>query len=183
MTATAASPARLSRMRPFIPEIAVLPSRTMAVVHTTGDPNEVGPRVFPALYGAVYGLKFALKKAGAEFKVEPPCARWVSGADWRSVPRGAWTAAWAIPVPEGTVNLIQKDPATPVAVETWEYGDVAEVLHVGSYADEEPTIQALYVFIAEQGFEIDGSHEEVYLSRPGVANPKTLIRYRVRRRA
>lgn len=181
--ANAPSPARQSRMKPFRPETAVLPSRTMAVVHTTGDPNDVGPRVFPALYGAVYGLKFALKKVGIEFKIEPPCARWFNGSDWRSVPRGAWTASWAIPVPDGTKDLLQKDPSTPVAVETWEYGDVAQVLHVGTYADEEPTILALHAFIAEQGLEIDGPHEEVYLSRPGVANQKTIIRYRVRRGA
>ncbi len=179
--ATTPSPTRQSRMKPFIPEIAMLPSRTMAVARTTGDPGQVGPRVFPALYGAVYGLKFALKKVGVEFKVEPPCARWFNGPDWRSVPREAWTAAWAIPVPDGTMDLVQKDPSTPVAVETWEYGEVAQVLHVGAYADEEPTILALHAFIAEQGLEIDGPHEEVYLSRPGVANQKTIVRYRVRR--
>jgi DNA-binding PadR family transcriptional regulator len=179
----APSPARLSRMKPFVPEIAVLPSRTMAVVHSTGDPSEVGPRVFPALYGAVYSLKFALKKEGIDFKVEPPCARWFNGPDWRSVPREAWTAAWAIPVPEDTKDLVQKDPATPVSVETWEYGEVAQVLHMGTYADEEPTILALHAFIAEQGLAIDGPHEEVYISRPGAANQKTIVRYRVRRGA
>ena len=182
-TAVAPAPARQSRMKPFIPEVAVLPSRTMAVARTVGDPSEVGPRVFPALYGAVYALKSALKKAGVEFGIEPPCARWFNGPDWRSVPREAWTAAWAIPVPDGTRDLIQKDPSTPVAVETWEYGTVAQVLHVGTYADEEPTIVALHAFIAEQGLEIDGPHEEVYLSRPGSANQKTIVRYRVRRGA
>jgi hypothetical protein len=30
------------------------------------------------------------------------------------------------------------------------------VLHVGSYANKEPTIQALHAFIAEQGLAIDG---------------------------
>jgi DNA-binding PadR family transcriptional regulator len=181
--AAASSPARLSRMKPFVPEIAILPSRTMAVTHTIGDPGEVGARVFPALYGAVYSLKFALKKEGIEFKVEPPCARWFNGPDWRSVPREAWNAAWAIPVPDGTKDLVQKDPSTPVVVETWEYGEVAQVLHVGTYADEEPTILALHAFIAEQGLAIDGPHEEVYISRPGAANQKTIVRYRVRRGA
>jgi DNA-binding PadR family transcriptional regulator len=179
--AAAPSPTHMSRMKPFVPEIAVLPTRTMAVVHSIGDPSEVGPHVFPALYGAVYSLKFALKKEGIEFKVEPPCARWFNGSDRRSVPREAWTAAWAIPVPEATRDLLQKDPATAVSVETWEYGEVAQVLHVGTYADEEPTILALHAFIAEQGLAIDGPHEEVYISRPGVAKQKTVIRYRVRR--
>ncbi len=181
--ATAPTPAKLSRMKPFVPELAHLPPRTMAVVRTVGDPQEVGQRAFPALYGAVYGLKFALKKVGVEFKVEPPCARWFNGSDWKSVPRDEWKAAWAIPIPDGTTDVVQKDPATPVVVETWEYGDVAQVLHVGTYAEEEPTILALHAYIAAQGLEIAGPHEEVYLSRPGVANPKTIVRYAVRRPA
>jgi DNA-binding PadR family transcriptional regulator len=176
------SPARLSKMKPFVPELAVLPSRTMAVARTVGDPAGVGGQVFPALYGAVYGLKFALKKQGVEFKVEAPCARWFNGPDWKSVPREAWTAAWAIPVPDGTTELAQKDPAMPVSVETWEYGQVAQVLHLGTYAEEEPTILALHAFIAEQGLEIAGAHEEVYLSRPGATNQKTVVRYQVRPR-
>jgi hypothetical protein len=33
------------------PEIVEMPARTMAVVRTLGDPNDVGERVFKALYG------------------------------------------------------------------------------------------------------------------------------------
>lgn len=180
------SPARTpapARMKPFVPQLATLPARTMAVVRTVGDPAETGGRAFPALYGAAYGLKFALKKEGIAFAVEPPCARWFNGPDWRAVPRSEWTAAWALPVPDGTSEVTQKDPATPIVIETWEYGAVAQVLHIGTYAEEEPTIEKLHAFIAEQGLEIAGPHEEVYLSRPGAANQKTIVRYQVRRPA
>lgn len=168
------------KLQPFVPQIVELPPRTMAAARTTGDPNEVGPKVFPALYGAVYALKFARKKEGRDFRIEPPRARWFAGPDWRSVPREAWTAAWALPVPEDTQDLLQKDPAIPVAVETWDYGTVAQIVHVGEYAEEEPTIAKLTAFIADQGYEIVGPHEEEYLSRPGAAAPKTVIRYQVR---
>jgi DNA-binding PadR family transcriptional regulator len=178
--ASAPAPAP-ARMKPFVPQIATLPARTMAVVRTVGDPAETGGRAFPALYGAVYGLKFALKKEGIAFAVEAPCARWFNGPDWRAVPRSEWTAAWALPVPDGTTAVTQKDPATPVVIETWDYGTVAQVLHIGTYAEEEPTIEKLHAFIAEQGLEIAGPHEEVYLSRPGAANQKTIVRYQVRR--
>ena len=70
-----------------------LPARTMAVVHTTGDPSELGESVFKALYGAAYTLKFALKKQGVEFKMEPPRARWFAGESWRDVPREQREAA------------------------------------------------------------------------------------------
>jgi hypothetical protein len=169
------------KMKPFEPQLVELPSRPMAVVHTVGDPAEVGAKVFPALYGAVYTLKFALKKEGAEFKVEPPRARWLGGPEWASLPREEWKAEWAIPVPEGIAEVVQKDAGTPVTVETWDYGTVAQVLHIGTYAEEEPTIVKLHDYIAEQGYEICGPHEEEYVSRPGAKQQKTVIRYQVRK--
>lgn len=169
------------------PEIVRLEPRTMAVVNTVGDPNDVGERVFPALYGAVYGLKFALKKQGVEFKVEPPRARWFAGEGWQQVPREEWRAAWAIPVPDGTraEDLPQKLPDTPVVIEHWAWGDgtVAQILHLGAYSEEVPTIERLHAFIAEQGYEIGGDHEEEYLSRPGAKVMKTIVRYPVRPKA
>jgi DNA-binding PadR family transcriptional regulator len=168
---------KLKRNEPVLTE---MPAQTMAVVHTVGDPTDVGAAVFNALYGAVYPLKFALKKEGVDFKIESPRARWFNGPDWRAVPREEWTAAWAVPIPEGTAELKQKDPDTPVLIETWEYGRVAEVLHIGTYAEEEPTIDLLHAFIAEQGLEIAGPHEEEYRSRPDAKAPKTVVRYQVK---
>lgn len=165
------------------PEIVELPARTMAVVHTAGDPNELGETVFKALYGAAYTLKFDLKKQGIEFKMEPPRARWFAGADWKEVPREQWEAAWGLPVPDGTTDVPQKVPEHPVVVETWAYGTVAQILHLGPYADEEPTIDRLHGFIAEQGYEICGPHEEEYRSMPGAKVQKTVIRYQVRPKA
>ena len=162
------------------PEIVHLPSRTMAVVHTLGDPNEIGEDVFKALYGATYTLRFALKKLGIEYQIEAPRARWFAGENWRDVPRERWEAAWALPIPDGTAEVSQKVPGTHVGVETWEYGDVAQVLYIGEYANEGPTIEALHAFIEAQGYEIAGPHEEEYLSRPGAKEPKTVIRYQVR---
>jgi hypothetical protein len=162
------------------PEIVEMPARTMAVVRTFGDPNDLGEQVFKALYGAAYTLKFDLKKRGDDFKMEAPRARWFAGENWKSVPREQWEAAWALPIPDGTTEVPQKVPEPPVNVETWEYGTVAQILHIGAYAEEEPTIDRLHAFIAEQGYEIAGPHEEEYLSRPGAKQQKTVIRYQVR---
>jgi DNA-binding PadR family transcriptional regulator len=170
------------KMKAFVPEFADVPAQLMAVVHTVGDPTDVGQKVFPALYGAAYSLKFALKKDGVDYKVAAPRARWFGGPDWMTLPRDTWQAAWAIPVPEGTTELVQKDPETPVTLETWEYGPVAQILHVGTYAGETPTIEQLNAFIASEGYEIAGPHEEEYLSRPEAKEPKTVIRYQVRKR-
>jgi hypothetical protein len=154
----------------------------MAVVRTVGDPQDVGENVFKALYGAAYTLKFGLKKQGVDFKVEPVRARWFAGDGWKDVPREEWVAAWALPVPDGTSEVTQKLPETPVALETWEYGTVAQLLHLGAYADEEPNIRRLHAFIEEQGYEIAGPHEEEYRSRPDAKVMKTVIRYQVRKK-
>jgi hypothetical protein len=170
-------------MKPFTPEIAEMPDETMAVVKVVGDPTDVVQKVFPALYGAVYPLKFALKKQGVEFKITPPRARWFGGPEWATLPREEWRSEWAIAVPDGTTELLQKDPDTPVAIETWEYGTVAQVLYIGEYSEETATIEALHAFIAGQGYEIAGAHEEEYRSSPSAKEPKTVIRYQVRKTA
>lgn len=167
-------------MKPLVPEIVEMPDETMAVVKVVGDPTDVVQKVFPALYGAVYPLKFALKKQGVEFKITPPRARWFGGPEWATLPRDEWRSEWAIAVPDGTTELVQKDPETPVAIETWEYGTVAQVLYIGEYSEESPVIEALHAFIAEEGYEIAGAHEEEYRSSPSAKEPKTVIRYQVR---
>jgi effector-binding domain-containing protein len=48
----------------------------------------------------------------------------------------------------------------------FEEGAAAQVLHVGPYATEAPTIARLHEFIREQGFTFDGhrhKHHEIYL--------------------
>jgi len=162
------------------PVVLELPALTVATVTSVGDPNVVAARVFPALYGAVYGLKFALKKQGVAMTVGTLRARW---PDAHLVPKDQWTAHWAIPIPEGTTALVQKDPALPVTVQAWEYGTVAQLLHLGPYTEEGPTVARLHAFIEASGCEIAGPHEEEYLTRPDAKAPKTIIRYQVRPRA
>ena len=167
-------------MKPLKPEIVEMAHRKMAVVTSRGDPNEVAQTVFKPLYGSVFTLKFDLKKKGLEsFKVEPPRARW---PDAHLVPKDQWTAHWAIPIPEDTTELPKKVPDVEVKIETWDYGTVAQILHLGPYSEEGPTVAILHKFIADNGCEIAGCHEEEYLSRPTAKVVKTIIRYQVRRK-
>jgi len=176
------APARQPKLKPMVPRVVEMPDRTMAVARTTGDPNVVGPRVFPALYGAVYGLKFALKKQGIAFAVEPPAARWFGGADWATLPRDQWIAEWAIPVPPGTTSLAQKDPMMPVSVETWSYG-LGRRGAVSRQLCRRGTDHQVPARLDHRSEPRDRrAHEEVYLSQPKVARPKTIIRYQVRPR-
>jgi hypothetical protein len=160
------------------PHILDLPVRAMAVVTTVGDPNDVAAAVMPALYGAVYTLKFARKKAGAgEFKVEALRARW---PDAHEKPKDAWTAYWALPIPDDVTELVQKVPGVEVRIERWAYGTVAQILHLGPFSEEGPTVARLHAFIAEQGLTFAGPHEEEYLTKLDAKAQKTIIRYQVR---
>ena len=163
------------------PVILEMPSQKMAVVEGKGSPDKVFPQVFPALYGSVYTLKFDLKKRGLEsFKVTPPRSRY---PDVLSTPKEEWTIITGIPVPQNTLSLPQKEPGTEVKLETWEYGTVAQILHLGAYDQETESIKRLQEFITENGYEITGPHEEEYQSRPDAKVIKTLIRYQVRKKS
>ena len=160
------------------PIILEMPSQKMAVVQEKGSPDKVFPKIFPALYGSVYTLKFDLKKRGLEsFKVSCPRARY---PDAHLHPKGEWRIIAGIPVPENTTSLPQKEPNTEVRLETWQYGTIAQILHLGPYDEETKTIERLQQFITDSGYEIAGPHEEEYQSRPDAKVVKTLIRYQVK---
>jgi len=161
------------------PEIAKMPAQKMAVVRTVGNPNVVAMKALGALYGSVFTLKFDLKKKGREFKVTGLRARWPNA---HLAPKKEWIGIWGLPIPPGTRKLPQKEPKTEVQIERWEYGTVAQILHIGPYSAEKPSVDRLHRFIQESGYEIAGPHEEEYLSRPTAKAPKTIIRYVVRKK-
>lgn len=161
------------------PRIVEMSSQKMAVVYSKGDPNEVGAQVMPALYGSVYTLKFDLKKKGREYKVGALRARW---PDAHLVPKNQWTGIWGLPIPDDVISLPQKVSDIGVKAEVWQYGTVAQIVHVGPYAAEGPTVQRLHDFIAQNGYEIAGVHEEEYLTTPKAKVQKTIIRYPIKKK-
>ncbi len=154
------------------PHTFELADQRLATIMASGDPNELAGDVVPVLYGAVNAAR-----ANRPFELEPLRARWSTesglGADR--------PAMWGLPVPADVTEVPQVSEEHPVRVEVWAYGTVAEILHEGSHAEEERAIARLRQYMEEQGMEVVGPHEEEYLSPPGAAVPKTLIRYRVSR--
>ncbi|MFC2001442.1 GyrI-like domain-containing protein [Chloroflexota bacterium] len=162
------------------PQILEMPVQKMAVVYARGAPDKVFPQAMPVLYGSVYTLKFALKKQGLPtFKVSGLRARY---PDVHLVSMEEWTHVMGLPIPEDTASLPQKVGGSEVKIETWEYGTVAQILHLGPYGQETPTIERLHRFIEDSGYEIVGVHEEEYLTTPHAKVPKTIIRYRVKKK-
>jgi hypothetical protein len=162
------------------PQILEMPAQKMAAVYGKGRPDKVFSTVLPALFGSVYTLKFDLKKKGlSTFKVSPPRTRYT---DAHLVPMEKWTIVTGIPIPEDTTSLLQKVPGIEVKLETWEYGTVAQILHLGPYDQERPTVERLHKFITDSGYEIAGVHEEEYLTKPDAKVIKTIIRYPVKKK-
>ena len=66
-----------------------------------------------------------------------------------------------------------------VRLERWREGKAAQVMHIGPYAAERPTIERLHRFIAECGLRPRGAHHEIYLGDPRQTDParlKTVLR-------
>lgn len=160
------------------PQILEMQPQKMAVVRGKGAPNNVFTELMPALYGSVYTLKFDLKKKGLPtFKVSGLRGRY---PDALTLPKDKWTIIVGLPIPEDTTSLPLKVPGIEVRMETWEYGTVAQILHLGPYDQETPTIVRLHKFIEDNGYKVAGVHEEEYLTSPDAKVPKTIIRYQVR---
>ena len=161
------------------PQILEMPAQKMAVVYAKGAPDQVFSDFLPALYGSVYTLKFDLKKKGLPtFKVSGLRARY---PDAHLVPKEEWTIIVGLPIPEDATSVPQKVPNIEVKIEPWQYGTVAQILHLGPYDQECPSVERLQQFIKDNGYEIAGVHEEEYLTTPDAKVIKTIIRYPIKK--
>jgi hypothetical protein len=162
------------------PRLTHLPSQRMLVVEAVGDPNTVAGGAFKLLFATYYKLPGVLRMQ----KPPAPRARWASPLE---TPRREWKGRYALPLPAGIETLLTapESDGLRVGIETWEYGDVAELLHAGPYSREEPDIRQLLAFIASRGYRAIGDHEEEYVRGPGMifaGDPEkylTIIRLRV----
>jgi len=74
--------------------------------------------------------------------------------------------------------------ADALSVAPFVEGDVAQILHVGPYSEERPTIDRLQAAIAAAGFTARGAHHEIYIGNPQSSAPeklRTIIRQPVGR--
>ena len=70
--------------------------------------------------------------------------------------------------------------APTLRVERFAEGDVAQVLHVGPYSEERPSVERLDAGIVAAGFRPRGRHHEVYLGDPRRVAPqrmRTVLRH------
>lgn len=112
-------------------------------------------------------------------------------ADFDPTDKSTWCWTAMICLPDAVTETIASEviPAvtatkelaagTKARMEYYAEGTAGQVLHIGPYADEAPTIVGLHDFITGHSYELTGEHHEIYLSDARRADPtklRTIIR-------
>ncbi len=173
-----------------------VPPMQFLMIDGQGDPNtaQAYADAIEALYAVAYALKFASKRQlQRDFTVMPLEGLWWTEdmADFSMENKDAWLWTAMIMQPDWIDAAMVEEAKTVVAskknlpaldkmrFETYAEGLSAQILYIGPYADEGPTIARLHAFIAEHGYRPAGKHHEIYLSDPRRTAPeklKTVIR-------
>jgi hypothetical protein len=191
--------ADLYRASSGAPELVRVPDLAFIMVDGQGDPN-TSPAyrdALQALYSLAYTLKFELKKElGVSPRVGAPEGLWWADdmAEFSSERKAGWSWTMMIAQPDDVTperfararEAVARKKAMPgldqARLERFEEGLCAQILHVGPYSAEEPTIRRLHAFIGEMGGRFDGRHQrhhEIYLGDPRRSPPekwRTIIR-------
>jgi len=178
-------------------EIVNVSEMNFLMIDGHGDPNNSieYKEAIEALYGLAYAIKFIIKKGkiGIDYGVMPLEGLWwvedMSKFDINHKEDWKWIAMIMQPelvtkeiVAQATEQVKQKkNPAalSKVRFESYSEGKTAQILHIGPFSEEGPTIQKIHNFITENGSERSGKHHEIYLSDIRKAAPekwRTIIR-------
>lgn len=171
--------ARELYLPPREPVLVDVPEFLFLMADGHGDPETSTQDAIQALFGASYRIKFALRRTlGTDHKVMPLEGFW-SAKDmtaFSAARRSEWDWTLMMRQPdEASEELVEQvAPGAALRLERWEEGAAAQVMHIGPYSAEGPTIERLHAFIAEQGLERAGRHHEIYLGDPRRAAPDKL---------
>ncbi|MEN6435566.1 MAG: GyrI-like domain-containing protein [Anaerolineaceae bacterium] len=176
--------------------IVEVPVFSFLMINGTGDPNTAPmyQEALTALYGLAYTIKFAKKKeTGQDFKVMPLEGLWwvkdLADLDFKNKDNWFWTMMIVQPsfITQADFETAQKivlkkggsELAASARFEVYDEGTSVQVLYLGAYADELPTVEKMHAFARQQGYELHKKHHEIYMSDPRRTDPeklKTIIR-------
>jgi hypothetical protein len=172
------------------------PPMSFLMIDGRGNPNtapEYADAV-EALYTVAYKLKFMSKKTLNRDYVVPPLEGlwWAEDMNaFTAENKDAWLWTMMIMQPEwisaqlfdearAQVKKAKNPSALPkMRLESYHEGLSAQIMYLGAYADEGPTIAQMHAFIADNGYKPAGKHHEIYLSDPRKVAPeklKTILR-------
>jgi hypothetical protein len=175
---------------PRKPILLTIPSaRYLAISGKGRPPHPEFDAAIGALYNVAFTVKMARKFAGRDYTVSK-----LEGL-WPGLPPKPWRWQLLIRVPSfitaaevkgGITGLIAKGKPRTVAkvtLITLVEGRCVQMLHVGPYDQEEPTLALMRDHAIAQGTRTRGVHHEIYLSDPRRVPPerlKTILRVPVR---
>ena len=165
------------------PAVVEVPEMAFLMVDGHGDPNTSAQYrdSVSALFSVAYSARFALKRAGViDYGVMPLEGLWFvpDMATFSTDDKSAWDWTMMILQPDEVTEAVLADAKASAAAKRslpaldrlrlvrFAEGLAAQVLHVGPYSAEGPTIASLHEFIVEQGRELAGKHHEIYLGDP-----------------
>jgi hypothetical protein len=178
--------------------LTIGPARYLTITGRGEPGGEVFQQQLGALYGMAFTIKMARKFSGIDYAVAPLEGLWWGRrkvGNFMDDPRASWNWKLLIRTPDFITDQDVRDAvdhmlakgtdrsAAKVKLETIEEGLCVQAMHVGPYATEPATIDAMRVFAREQGVKIAGIHHEIYFSDPRRTAPekmKTIIRYPVK---
>jgi hypothetical protein len=172
------------------PELVDVPPMPFLMTDGHGAPGAVGFReAIQALYGVSYTLKFRVRKeVGVDFKVMPLEGLWwiPEARVWDFDDKSDWDWILMIVQPEVVTETIVREAIADVVAkkdvpgidrlrfETFAEGAAAQILHVGPWSAERPTLETLHTFVRDRELLPVGKHHEIYLSDPGRTTPERL---------
>jgi hypothetical protein len=184
------------------PVLVEVPTGQFLMLDGAGDPATAPAyqAAVQTLYSAAYALKFALRRTvGLDLAVMPLEGLWWTNDGPRTFSyddRSNWRWTMLIRQPSAvTPDLVAATIAAVMAkkklpaladlrLATLDEGLAAQVLHIGSYRAEPPTIARLHAFVEQKGYHLHGKHHEIYLNDPQRTDPsklRTILRHPIRR--
>lgn len=173
-----------------------MPAMNYLMVDGIGDPNtsQAYSDAVVALFSIAYAIKFMVKKgpSAIDFGVMPLEGLWWAEdmATFSTEDKSNWQWTMMIMQPDfvtadtvaNAIAQVAEKKSLPalakLRLETLAEGLCAQILHIGPFSEEGPTIAKVHEFIASRGRRT-GKHHEIYLSDIRKANPakwKTIIR-------
>jgi len=177
-------------------EIVEVPPMEFLMVDGRGDPNTSTAyrEAIEALYAVSYAVRAATKtRLGKVHTVGPLEGLWSADDPeaFRTRDKSAWDWTMMIAQPDWiTADLVEEALAAArekrlpalhlIRFERYTEGRSVQILHVGPYDDEAPTLERLHrEFLPANGFAPTGRHHEIYLSDARKTEParlKTILR-------
>lgn len=184
--------------RPGEFSIVRVPALDYLMIDGQGDPNtsQSYEDAITAIYPIAYRLKFLSKTdLGHDYVVMPLEALWwsddmASFTSARDKSRWDWTLLIMVPdwITQAHLDAARRAAARKggvpalddVRLERYEENLSVQTLHIGSYDDEGPVLEAMHQqFIPAHSLRVTGKHHEVYLSdvrRTPAHKLKTILR-------